>query len=68
MAQGLGGASAANVTHNLQGIHFPARKEELLEHARKNNAEKAVLDALGKMPEQDYKTMADVMRALGKIH
>lgn len=68
MAQGLGGASAANVTHHLSGIHFPAKRDELIAHARRNNAEIAIMEAIKKMPEKDYRTMADVMKALGQIN
>jgi hypothetical protein len=56
------------VTHALKGIAFPARKSDLLDRAKKNNAERAVLDIVGAMPDQDYRTMADVMKGFGKAH
>jgi Protein of unknown function (DUF2795) len=48
------GGSVATVTHALKGIGFPARKSDLLDRARKNHAERAVLDIIGAMPDQDY--------------
>ena len=62
------GGSVANVTHSLKGIGFPASKADLLDRAKKNHAERAVLDLLGEMPDQDYRTMADVMKGFGKAH
>jgi hypothetical protein len=62
------GGSVASVTHSLKGIGFPAKKADLLERAKKNHAERAVLDAIGGMPDQDYRTMADVMKGFGKAH
>jgi Protein of unknown function (DUF2795) len=62
------GGSVANVIHALKGIGFPARKSDLLDRAKKNHAERAVLDSVGAMPDQDYRTMADVMKGFGKAH
>jgi uncharacterized protein DUF2795 len=56
------------VTHALKGIDFPARKSDLLNRAKQNHAERAVLDVVGAMPDQDYRTMADVMKGFGKTH
>jgi hypothetical protein len=58
--------SVANVTHVLKGIGFPARELDLLDRAKKNHAERAVLDIVGAMLDQDYRTMADVMKDFGK--
>jgi hypothetical protein len=62
------GGSVATVTHALKGIGFPARKTDLLDRARKNHAERAVLDIIGAVPDQDYRTMADVMKGFGRAH
>lgn len=66
MARGMGGHSPSNVTHHLKGIDFPAKKSDLVQHAKKNGAESEVLDAIEAMPEQDYENMADVMKAYGQ--
>lgn len=62
------GGSVANVTHALKGIGFPATKSDLIDRAKQNHAERAVLDVVGAMPDQDYQTMADVMKGFGKAH
>jgi hypothetical protein len=63
-----GGGSVAEVTHSLKGVEFPAKKSDLLDQARKNHAERAVLDLIEAMPDQEYGTMADVMKGYGKAH
>lgn len=67
MTRGVGGHSPANIAHSLKGIDFPARKQELVEHARRNQAETAVMEILRQMPEQEYHTMADVMKGVGQV-
>ncbi len=62
------GGSVTNVARALKGIGFPARKVDLLDRAKKNHADRAVLDVVGAMPDQDYRTMADVMKGFGKAH
>ncbi|TMJ65247.1 MAG: DUF2795 domain-containing protein [Alphaproteobacteria bacterium] len=36
---------------------FPARKSDLLDLATKNHAERAVLEVVAPMPDQDYRNM-----------
>jgi hypothetical protein len=66
MTRGVGGESPANVATYLKGIDYPASKDQLVEHAKKNGAESAVLDILGDLPEQEYGNMADVMKGYGE--
>lgn len=66
MARGVGGHSPANVAHFLKGIDFPAKKGDLVKHAKTQNADKEVLDVLNHMPEREYKNMADVMKGFGE--
>lgn len=68
MTRGVGGGSPANVAQYLKGIDFPAGKEDLLRHAKKNHAEKAVLEQLERMPEEEYESMSDVMKGYGQKH
>lgn len=67
MAIGVGGHSPSNIAQHLKHIHFPCSKEDLVQQARKNQAEDDVLDVLRQMPEQEYKTMADVMKGVGQV-
>ncbi|MGE5518003.1 MAG: DUF2795 domain-containing protein [Bacteroidota bacterium] len=65
---GSGGiqGSAANVTHALKGIDFPASKQDIVKHAQQNNADKVVLDELNNLPDEQYNSMADVMKGFGQ--
>jgi hypothetical protein len=58
--------SAANVTHALKGIDFPASKQDIIKHAQGNNADKVVLDELQNLPDEQYNNMADVMKGFGQ--
>jgi hypothetical protein len=62
----MGGQSPSNITHHLSGIDFPCRKDDLVEHARKNNADDEVLETLEDLPEGEYANMADVMKDYGE--
>ena len=66
MTRGLGGHSPANVTHHLKGVGFPASKRDLIQRARQNGAESAVLEVLEAFSEEEFETMADVMKAYGE--
>lgn len=66
MARDVGGHSPVNVTHALKGMDFPAKRDDLLRHAKQNHAEKEVLDEIARMPDQNYGSMADVMKGFGK--
>lgn len=65
---GSGGpqGSAANVTHALKGIDFPASKQDIIKHAQGNNADQVVLEELQNLPDEQYNSMADVMKGFGQ--
>lgn len=67
MTQGMGGHSPSNILHHLKGVDFPASKQDLVEQAQKNNAEGDILDILKQMADQDYQSMADVLKGVGKV-
>jgi hypothetical protein len=66
MTRGMGGKSPSNVTHHLKGIDFPASRDDLVKHARRQGAERDVLDTLEKLPDEQYRSMADVMKGYGR--
>lgn len=66
MAVGMGGHSPSNILHHLKGVDFPAKKDELLKQARKNDADKDILDVIKHLPDQEYHSMADVLKGVGK--
>lgn len=59
-----GGGAISNVTHHLKGIDFPARKSQVISHARKGEAPKAVLEQLDHLPERKYDNMAEITRGI----
>ena len=65
MAKSEGGASPVTIAKYLKGMDFPAKKKDLINHAKQNKAEESVLSELQKMPEHEYHTMADVMKEYG---
>ena len=60
-----GGGSMANVAHYLQGIDFPAGRQDVLSHVHQQNAPKAVMDQLQRLDDQRFSNMAQVMNAIG---
>lgn len=62
----MSGHSPVNVTHFLKGVDFPAKRNDLLQHAKQNKADSEVLQEIEQMPDQEYATMADVMKGFGK--
>lgn len=55
------------ITHYLGGIDFPANKSLLIEHAKERDAEKEIISLLQRMPEREYKNMAEVMKDVGQL-
>jgi hypothetical protein len=50
----------------LGGISYPATKDQLIDHARGANADSGVLDALQKIPDQQYDGPNEVSKAVAK--
>jgi hypothetical protein len=63
MTRGLGGHSPANVSHFLKGIDFLAHQQDLLKQAKRNGAEPAVIEVIEALPDEEFDSMADVMKA-----
>lgn len=61
-----GGGSMANVAHHLRGMDLPAGRGDLIQHARKKKAPKAVLDQLEELPDRSFKSIADVTKSIGE--
>ncbi len=64
----LASHSTATIAQALSGIDFPANKNDLIEHAKKNNADNEVIQALNEMPDEQYTSMADVFKGVGQSH
>lgn len=59
--------SAIDISRSLSGIDFPANKENLVNHARQQNASQEVIEVLEQMPEREYENMADVEHEFGQV-
>ncbi|MBL1263053.1 DUF2795 domain-containing protein [Candidatus Methylomicrobium oryzae] len=60
-------ANPIQVQECLSGMDYPADKEEIINHAKDQGADEDVMQTLQQLPEQDYRTAADVSRAIGQI-
>lgn len=65
MTKSTDGPSPSNLAHQLRGIDFPARKKDLIKRARGHHAGEEIIRKLEHMPDQEYKSMADVMAGFG---
>lgn len=62
-----GGGSMANLTHHLQGVDFPANREDLIKHAKDNGAPQEVISQLEKLAKgSKHDSMADLTSAIGE--
>ncbi|HLN23937.1 MAG TPA: DUF2795 domain-containing protein [Patescibacteria group bacterium] len=64
----LASHSTATIAQALSGIDFPANRQDLIEHAKKNNADAEVIQALKDVPDEQYTSMADVFKGVGQSH
>jgi len=65
MTRGLVGHSPANMQTFLAGVLYPARKEDLIRRAKKNEAPDDVIEILETFPGEKYGGPQDVMKAYG---
>lgn len=62
--------STATISQYLEGLDFPATKEEVLEYAEERSASSDVMDILRDMPEGTggkYYSMASIWDAAGQL-
>ena len=67
MAQSDVRVSPAQLAHYLRGVQFPASKQDLKADAKKNQAPPEILKFIDELPDEQYRTMAEVMKALGEV-
>ncbi len=54
------------VQKSLSGVSYPASRRDLVEHARQQNADQDVLQALESMPDREYDGPNAVSAAVAK--
>ena len=60
-------ANPAKIERFLNGIHYPASKDELLKQAEDNAAPEDILYILNKFENKKYNTTIDVRKEVGHI-
>jgi predicted outer membrane protein len=51
----------------LKGVDYPASKAALIENAKNQGADENVCSSLAQLPDEDFKTPADVSQAFGEL-
>lgn len=59
--------SASAFQKYLAGMDYPAGKQELISHARKNNAPDAVIQVLEMFGDQTFQSAAEVSQEFGRV-
>jgi hypothetical protein len=54
------------IGHAMKGVDFPVRRKALLSKARENGASGDVLEQIEGLPDEEYDSATDVMRAIAK--
>lgn len=53
------------IAHAMKGVDFPADRKQLIDKAKSHKADQNVIKDLDRLPEGQYKNVAEVMHALG---
>ncbi len=67
MAEQRGSVSPAYIQKFLAGMDYPASRQEIVEHAKKNNADQDVINILRAIPDQQYNSAVDVSKGIGQV-
>lgn len=69
MTRGVGGHGPANIMKHLEGIDFPATKEDVLDHAQSGPGPDTedVMEILRQIPGKEYASPAEIMEEIGEI-
>lgn len=63
----INAASSAGIAHALKGVDLPCDKSDLVKQAKSNKASDEIIEVLEDFPSREYKTMADVQKAMGEV-
>ena len=60
--------SPAQIQQSLDGVDYPATKQDLIRHAGKSgDKNEEVMKILKQLPDKDYNSPVDVSKEVGKI-
>ncbi|MGB9938364.1 DUF2795 domain-containing protein [Methanosarcina sp.] len=57
--------SPIEVQKALKNIDYPVNKKQLIEHAKKHDASREVIEVLEDLPDKEYANAADVSKEFG---
>lgn len=63
-----GKVTAATVEKSIKGINFPASKQDLIQQAKSNNADKQVIQEIENLPKDQFSSPIDISKAFGQSH
>ena len=64
----MANVSPAQVQKRLEGVDYPASKQDLINHAKKGgDGNKEITDLLNQLPDKDYHSPVDLNKEIGKI-
>jgi len=61
------GQSPINVSRFLKGIDFPVQKEQLVQQAQQNQADREVINLIQRLEDREYDNIADVMKGFDNL-
>lgn len=64
-AQGTQFTENQELAHSLKGIDFPAKREDIVNHARRNGAGENIIGRLNELPDEEFGNVAQVMEVAG---
>jgi len=60
-------ANPVEIERYLKGVDYPAKKNDLIKHARQQGASQDVLEILKDLREENFNGPVDVSKAVGEI-
>ena len=57
----MGEVTSETVITSLKGISYPTTKNEMIEQARKNNADEDVIRKIESIPREKFRTTVDIV-------
>ena len=64
----MGDVSPAQIQQRLDGVDYPASKQDLIKHAgKKGDKNEEVMKVLKQLPDKEYNSPVDVSKEVGKI-
>lgn len=59
--------NTAAISQYLEGLDFPASKNDVVKHVQRKKAPAQIVETLQKMPGEKYSSMAGIWHAVGKV-